>query len=1257
MFWLRTGTISLVQGSKNAVATGVSFVGEVKPGEILMVGGVLSEIERVVNATTIQLTVAWAAASVANQPYAVIRNITGATNFDLMKSIEAFLTDRQRSMDEFVEWINGAYNEGPNANGTFPMTDRYGVTLSVKSPPRLKWESDQLVSSLNVTLASANTQLTAIGNQTIWANQILGYKNEAVAARDKAQKWAEELVDVAVEAGKYSAKHHATKAAASLTDVTARQSDVVTRQANVVTRQTDVTTRQTDVTAKQTDVIARQTNVIALEASALASKNSATTSAATATTKASEASTSASQAVVSSDTAEKWASEADNVVVSAGKYSAKHYAGKALVSETAAATSKTDAEAAKVLAQTAKTGADTAKTGADTAKTLADGSKTAAQAAKTAAETAQAAAEAARDIAVSSAAAVTGGLVDLGQVSLAGGVYPTKPATYSSFWKVTTAGTVAAIPYGIGDTLVYSKTMDEFYKIDNTESVSSINGKTGAVVLENRLGTPLASAATVTVGTAGEAESRHITGNVQITSLGVSVTGVKRELIFDAGLIIVHNATSLVCPGAVNLITAAGMVVDVICENGASGYWRVTNISHSGVSATELGYLDGVSSSIQTQINAKEPTIAAGTASQMWLGNKTWASVLSQVQGTLLTGYLVGTDTDLAATDTLLAAMAKIQGQLNARAPTNAPIFTGSVAASTIELGSQAGASNAFIDFHSGATPCDYDSRILAVAGTGNGTSANGTLYIVAGVLDLSTGSSGAQLVKVPTAAVGTNTTQAASTAYTVAEIGSRALAKSGGTMTGPIDLNRSGAIASGLSWYSPSYNTWQEYMGQAGVASQGVRGNVTPPVGSLVSSWGRRSYIENSAGYGWVFESAANGSTTPTIMMELSSVTGAAKFTGAITAPTFNGDLAGNASSATKLATARTINGVPFDGSANITIAAGETGRLPLTGGTLTGRLVGKNSGSDVNAAFYAASTGGAFAAMWERRGAPFHASIVHTGSSYAPALSMQYEYTGAFNGVYSLGHLATSGANPGAFVIHHLDGSGTGHRLWVFNGLDGSFTSEGAITAPTFSGSFVGNASTATKLVTARTINGVPFDGTANISIAAGETGRLPLTGGAVTGKTSFTKTDQVGWDTAAVEIGAQSGAAFIGFHRHSAFGGFFGLDTGNNFYGNSGLTMAGNITAYSDIRLKTDIEVISDALNKVCTLRGVTYERIDSGERQTGVIAQEVQAVLPEAVMVGADEDATLSVAYGNLVGLLIEAIKELKAEVDELKQGAK
>ena len=98
--------------------------------------------------------------------------------------------------------------------------------------------------------------------------------------------------------------------------------------------------------------------------------------------------------------------------------------------------------------------------------------------------------------------------------------------------------------------------------------------------------------------------------------------------------------------------------------------------------------------------------------------------------------------------------------------------------------------------------------------------------------------------------------------------------------------------------------------------------------------------------------------------------------------------------------------------------------------------------------------------------------------------------------------------------------------------------------------------------------------------------------------------------------------------------------------------------DITAYSDIRLKTDIQNITGALDKVDQLWGVTFLRSDErdGVRHTGLIAQELQAVLPEAVRVGTDANRTLSVAYGNTVGLLVEAIKELRAEVEALKNGS-
>ena len=92
------------------------------------------------------------------------------------------------------------------------------------------------------------------------------------------------------------------------------------------------------------------------------------------------------------------------------------------------------------------------------------------------------------------------------------------------------------------------------------------------------------------------------------------------------------------------------------------------------------------------------------------------------------------------------------------------------------------------------------------------------------------------------------------------------------------------------------------------------------------------------------------------------------------------------------------------------------------------------------------------------------------------------------------------------------------------------------------------------------------------------------------------------------------------------------------------------SGNVTAYSDVSLKENINTISDALSKVTKLRGVSYDRKDTKQKGIGVIAQEIEKVLPEVV----ETTEYKSVAYGNIVGVLIEAIKELKTEVDDLKK---
>ena len=96
----------------------------------------------------------------------------------------------------------------------------------------------------------------------------------------------------------------------------------------------------------------------------------------------------------------------------------------------------------------------------------------------------------------------------------------------------------------------------------------------------------------------------------------------------------------------------------------------------------------------------------------------------------------------------------------------------------------------------------------------------------------------------------------------------------------------------------------------------------------------------------------------------------------------------------------------------------------------------------------------------------------------------------------------------------------------------------------------------------------------------------------------------------------------------------------------------TATGNVTAYSDERLKENIRTIDNALDKVDNMRGVYYDK--DGRAETGVIAQESERVLPEVVIDGAEYKA---VADGNVVGILIEAIKELKQEIEDLKSGEK
>jgi hypothetical protein len=101
-------------------------------------------------------------------------------------------------------------------------------------------------------------------------------------------------------------------------------------------------------------------------------------------------------------------------------------------------------------------------------------------------------------------------------------------------------------------------------------------------------------------------------------------------------------------------------------------------------------------------------------------------------------------------------------------------------------------------------------------------------------------------------------------------------------------------------------------------------------------------------------------------------------------------------------------------------------------------------------------------------------------------------------------------------------------------------------------------------------------------------------------------------------------------------------------------SNLLVTGEVTAYSDARIKDNIEVVADPLTKLLSIRGVTFTRTDQEDterRHMGVIAQEVEQYFPEVVHT--NEDGIKTVNYGAMAGAFIEAFKEQQSQIDELR----
>ena len=221
------------------------------------------------------------------------------------------------------------------------------------------------------------------------------------------------------------------------------------------------------------------------------------------------------------------------------------------------------------------------------------------------------------------------------------------------------------------------------------------------------------------------------------------------------------------------------------------------------------------------------------------------------------------------------------------------------------------------------------------------------------------------------------------------------------------------------------------------------------------------------------------------------------------------------------------------------------------------------------------------------------------------------------------------------------------------IFKGNDGG----SSITALTLNMSEAGQAqftagatfgaaitSNSGVVVDEMTLDGDTLTATDDFIIDATDDITLDADGGDIflkDGGTLFGTLNSGGGSNLNIKSGSTQALAFSG--ANATFSG--------TIVGSSSITASGDITAFSDARLKTGIRNIDNALNMVGDMRGVYF--IKDGEAGIGVIAQEVEKVLPEVVK---NNEEYKSVAYGNMVGVLIEAIKELKKEVETLKESS-
>lgn len=494
--------------------------------------------------------------------------------------------------------------------------------------------------------------------------------------------------------------------------------------------------------------------------------------------------------------------------------------------------------------------------------------------------------------------------------------------------------------------------------------------------------------------------------------------------------------------------------------------------------------------------------------------------------------------------------------------------------------------------------------------------------------------------------------------------------------------MDRSASSTASISWYQASFNAWQDYMGPAGTAGHGYNSNITPPSGVLVTSWGKRSFIENTAGYGWTWESAISSSVTPLLMAEISSVNGNFRTIGSV------------------LSQRSITSGLPD--ASGPSLGSGTLGQnAVLSGNGLYGMYTGISSNGDV---WMQSQRNDASTTTYNIKINPSGGSVF-LGSSGANINSagvlVSVSFTGAGTGLTGTAASLSIGGNAStATVLKGFTNVTTGNWSSIYdNDTIYKLNVYGISTAVTGMQSVYGTVlgisglseHDKTQLIFNGEMGGIQYRKSWYSNSAWGSLRTLwdtnnfnpslylPLTGGIVSGELFLTARKLKIVDTLTAGLVSEVSGQLINYGTNYAqlgerdvtkAGGFFRMDTRTGYEAEflnvkfipangseqtifklttSGDVFANNFYSSSDIRLKSLVEDVQFAE----LIPAITYTWKDKsrGKKiQTGYSAQEVQKYMPNAV--NEDSKGILSVNY---IQVLVAKVQELEKQLKNLKHG--